>query len=100
MPHQATPTGVAATIQILVAARPVGLSWSVHADPVYRLLNTDGLGGSAPPAAMPAPDQPLKTGTIGYHLRSGKHDITAYDWQQYLDFAQLHLQLRPRAATE
>ena len=64
---------------------------TVHADPVYRLLGTDGLGGSSPPAAMPAVEQPLKTGTIGYHLRSGKHGITAYDWQQYLDFADRHL---------
>lgn len=64
---------------------------AVHADPVYRLLGTDGLGGSAPPTEMPAAEQPLKTGTIGYHLRSGKHDITPYDWQQYLDFADLHL---------
>jgi hypothetical protein len=73
---------------------------TVHADPVYRLLGTDGLGGSAPPATMPVPDQPLKSGTIGYHLRSGKHDITPYDWQQYLDFADLHLQARSRAASE
>jgi hypothetical protein len=71
---------------------------TVHADPVYRLLGTDGLGGSAPPAAMPAAEQPLKTGAIGYHLRSGKHDITAYDWQQYLDFADRHL--KPARADE
>ena len=68
---------------------------AVHADPVYRLLGTDGLGGSAPPAAMPPPDEPLKTGTIGYHLRTGKHALTPYDWQQYLDFADR--QLKPDA---
>ena len=43
---------------------------------------------------MPPVDQPLKTGTIGYHLRSGKHDVTDYDWQQYLDFADLHFDRR------
>ncbi len=64
---------------------------AVHADPVYRLLGTDGMGGSAPPEEMPAPDQPIKSGTIGYHLRTGKHDVTSYDWQQYLDFADRHL---------
>lgn len=64
---------------------------AVHADPVYRLLGTDGLGGSAPPAALPPPDEPLKTGTIGYHVRTGKHALTPYDWQQYLDFADRQL---------
>ncbi|WP_437192512.1 alpha/beta hydrolase family protein [Planctomicrobium sp. SH527] len=61
-----------------------------YADPIYRLLGTDGFGGSAPPEEMPAPDQPLNTGTIGYHVSAGKHDITEYDWQQYLDFADRH----------
>ncbi|HTU25319.1 MAG TPA: acetylxylan esterase [Pirellulales bacterium] len=62
----------------------------VAADPVYRLLGTDGMGGSAPPKEMPAVDQPLATGTIGYHIRTGKHDVTEFDWQQYLDFADRH----------
>ena len=39
---------------------------------------------------MPAADKPVG-GTIGYHRRTGKHDITAYDWQQYLNFADRHL---------
>lgn len=60
------------------------------ADPVYRLLGTDGFGGNAPPEESPAPDQPLNSGTIGYHLRTGKHDINDYDWTQYLDFATRH----------
>ncbi len=62
-----------------------------YADPVYRLLGTSGLGGSDPPAKMPAPNSAIKTGAIGYHLRTGKHDVTDYDWAQYLDFADLHL---------
>lgn len=64
---------------------------AVYADPVYRLLGTNGMGGDAPPDEMPPPDQPIKTGTIGYHIRTGKHDVTSYDWQQYLDFADRHL---------
>jgi hypothetical protein len=38
---------------------------------------------------MPPADHPVGQ-TIGYHLRTGKHDITTYDWARYLDFADRH----------
>jgi len=63
----------------------------VHADPVYRLLGTNGLGGTSPPATQPPPDQPLQDGMIGYHLRTGAHALTPTDWKYYLDFADRHL---------
>jgi hypothetical protein len=56
-----------------------------HASPVYRLLGKEGL----PDGPMPEVNQPLM-GTIGYHIRSGQHDVTLYDWQRYLDFADRH----------
>jgi hypothetical protein len=62
---------------------------ALGADPVYRLLGTEGL----PVRDMPAVDQPV-LGTIGYHLRSGGHDLTDYDWRQYVAFADRHW--RPR----
>ena len=40
--------------------------------------------------AMPEVNQPI-AGTIGYHVRTGKHDVTEYDWQRYMDFADKHL---------
>ena len=53
-----------------------------HAHPVYKLLGAEGL----PAVEMPEVDQPV-SGTIGYHIRTGKHNVTLYDWQRYLDFA-------------
>ncbi len=55
---------------------------ALHAEPVYRLLNAGGLGVTQ----LPPPDQPVGE-TIRYHLRHGQHDLTDYDWEQYLDFA-------------
>ncbi|OYP35001.1 acetylxylan esterase [Rhodopirellula sp. MGV] len=58
----------------------------VEADPVYKLLGTEGL----PTTEMP-PVGESQQGTIGYHIREGKHDVTDFDWQQYIRFATRHL---------
>ncbi len=57
-----------------------------HAGPVYELFGLKGVGIPRQPAA----DHPVGH-HIGYHLRTGKHDVTDYDWEEYLKFADRHL---------
>ena len=40
--------------------------------------------------SFPEVNSPIH-GQIGYHLRKGKHDITIYDWDQYIKFSNLHV---------
>lgn len=61
----------------------------VEAGPVYKLLGAQDLGTDQ----MPPLNQPVQR-TIGYHYRTGKHEVTAFDWEQFLLFANKHLQGR------
>lgn len=84
----------------LVAPRPVYVGSAVDdgwadpkgeflgalgAEPVYKLFELAGLGTSElPPLNKQVGD------AIGYHIRSGKHALTDFDWLLYLDFADRH----------
>lgn len=56
------------------------------ADPVYRLLGTDGLAVRDMPG-----NNVLAWSRIGYQIRPGKHDVTLTDWDAVLDFSERHL---------
>jgi hypothetical protein len=58
----------------------------VAAGPVYRLFDLEGVGDPG----MPAVNSPRHAGAIGYHMRSGKHNLLVADWSNYLDFADRH----------
>ncbi|WP_338875127.1 acetylxylan esterase [Spirosoma sp. SC4-14] len=81
----------------LVAPRPLYVAsaeedrWSdpkgeflsaVAAGPVYRLYGKTGIGTTT----FPTVNQPVGH-TVRYHIRTGKHDVTNYDWEQYLQLA-------------
>lgn len=53
-----------------------------NAESVYALFGKKGLGVTE----MPPVNHPVGE-MVGYHIRTGKHDFTLYDWRQYLDFA-------------
>jgi len=54
----------------------------VAASPVYELLGKKGF----PAKDFPELEHPV-TGTIGYHIRPGKHAINSYDWSCFMNFA-------------
>ena len=55
---------------------------AANASPVWELFGKKGIGTMD----MPGLHQPLGE-HVRYHIRAGKHDVTAYDWEQYLKFA-------------
>lgn len=58
-----------------------------EASKVYEFLGVPGLAVSE----WPAVELPSIEGNVAYHLREGKHDITLYDWQNYILFADKYL---------
>lgn len=54
-----------------------------YAGPAYELYGLEPLKNPASPGI----EQPVSTGSMGYHIRKGKHDILLYDWSNYMDFA-------------
>ena len=60
-----------------------------HAAPVYALLGVPGLVHRS--RSPPEVGRPLHDGRIGYHIRSGTHGLSAFDWRMYLAYADRHL---------
>jgi hypothetical protein len=59
---------------------------ALAADPVYRLLGTEGLSADQ----WPKPSE-LVDSRVGYFLRPGGHEVTLEDWQAMIRFAGKHL---------
>ena len=58
----------------------------ILASPAWELYGKKGLVANA----FPPPEKPLQEGCVSYHLRTGKHNLTPYDWKCYMDFADRH----------
>ncbi len=53
------------------------------ASAVYRLLGHKGL---VTPDQYPEPNTSLHDGEIGYHIRTGTHYFSRYDWKEYMKY--------------
>jgi hypothetical protein len=53
---------------------------------VYQLYGLKGIES----AVFPTLNTPVGA-TVSYHIRNGKHDILAYDWDQYISFAKKYV---------
>ena len=58
------------------------------ASPAWELYGRKGL--VAPDGKFPGADKPLQAGSVSYHMRTGEHNLTPYDWARYMDFADAH----------
>ena len=58
-----------------------------EASKVYALYGLETLEG----CSFPAVNEHLWKGNCGYHMRTGVHDVTDYDWQSYIEFANVTL---------
>jgi hypothetical protein len=53
---------------------------ALHASPVWKLHGLKGIeAAEMPPIHQPTGDR------VRYHIRAGEHDVTEYDWKQYID---------------
>ncbi len=55
----------------------------VNASSVYELFGYKGIYATE----LPQENSPIVSDRMGYHLRTGTHDIKLYDWEQYIAFA-------------
>lgn len=58
----------------------------VNAEPVYALYDKR----SALTAEPPAVNEAIINSVIGYHNREGIHDMTTFDWANFIRFAHFH----------
>lgn len=61
--------------------------WADPRGEYLALASAASAWGECLPMDTPNVDQPLFKGMLGYHVRSGGHRIQAYDWCQFVRFA-------------
>ena len=59
-----------------------------YATPVYQLYGKKGI----PSDVIPPVNTPIQN-TVAYHIRTGGHGVTDYDWEQYIKWAKEQLKI-------
>lgn len=92
-------------VMALVAPRPIYIGSAIgdpYSDPkgefldavavsaVYRFLGLSGL-----PSTQWPPLNHAILGRVSYHVRSGGHSVTDFDWEQYLRFCKRYVKRQP-----
>ncbi|TDH28976.1 acetylxylan esterase [Segetibacter sp. 3557_3] len=78
-------------------ADPTGTYLSLkNAAPVYALYGIK----STLPEKLPSPGSALHQSRMGYHNREGEHNLTAWDWRNFVVFAGIHLKGVDRNKTD
>lgn len=54
-----------------------------YASPVYKLYGLEGITQKTSPNL----NEPIQN-VVAYHIRSGKHEVTDFDWEQYIRWAK------------
>ncbi len=78
------PVCIGSATEDLWADPPLEMKSCEMASEIYKLY---GLKGFIGPAGEATADTPYQQGDISYHLRTGEHKLTEYDWKVYMDFA-------------
>ncbi|MDB4582979.1 acetylxylan esterase [Draconibacterium sp.] len=62
----------------------------VEAQPAFKLYGIE----TNLPMQMPEVNQQIIRPHMGFHNREGKHNMTPYDWQQFINFANIYFNRR------
>jgi hypothetical protein len=87
----------------LIAPRPLYVASAVEdrwADPKGEFLSLENAeegyklyGEKFGVSEWPPVNTPVGSAFMHYHIRTGKHDILPYDWQQYIKFAKRYFKM-------
>lgn len=58
-----------------------------HAGPVYKLYGTETITSPEQPPVNEA----VQTEGVSYHIRTGDHDVTRFDWVKYVEWAEKYI---------